>query len=199
MGGFGSGRHGGRVPRSTTDECFAIDVRRWQREKLLTGRSFSIEWARFGQVVATLAGHREVDHLHLIYRHRSGGDGWKTERSTVHLDWTRCHYGGRRPWFQCPHCWRRVAVLHGSTTLACRRCFGLAYGSTREGKAQRAGRRAEKIRARLKWRPGILWGVDRKPPGMHWDTFFKLAGQAAELTSLALAPTLRRLGIRSNL
>jgi hypothetical protein len=136
---------------------------------------------------------------HLIYRYRISDHEWKVERRSVRLDWTPCHFGGQRAWFLCPHCDRRVAVLHGSATIACRHCFRLAYSCTREGKARRAGRRAEKIRARLKWRRGIAWGPDRKPRYMHWDTFFKLAGQVAELTTVAMAPTLRQLGIRSNL
>jgi len=29
----------------------------------------------------------------------------------VPIERTRCHYGGMRPWFHCPRCQRRVAVL----------------------------------------------------------------------------------------
>ena len=30
---------------------------------------------------------------------------------SVRVSWTRCHYGGVRPWLHCPHCQRRVARL----------------------------------------------------------------------------------------
>ena len=199
MGGYGSGQRAGCRARVATDQVRAIDVRRWQREKLLTHPCFVLNWTRLGQAAASLIVFPETDGVYLTYRYRASGDEWKVERRTVRLSWTRCHFGGRRAWFLCPHCERRVAVLHGSATIACRYCFRLAYSSTREGKDRRAGRRAEKIRARLKWRRGILWGVDRKPPYMHWDTFFRLAGQVAELTTVAMAPTLRRYAIRSDL
>jgi hypothetical protein len=138
----------------------------------------------------------EADRVYLIYRYRISSDEWRVRRCCVRLDWTRCHFGGQRVWFLCPTCRRRVAILHGSATIACRHCFRLAYSSTREGKAQRAGRRAEKIRARLKWQPGIAYGMDEKPRHMHWITFYRLAAQAAELATVALEGSLRELGIK---
>lgn len=194
MGGFGSGRCGGCSARTATDAVRSIDVRRWQRERLLTSTSFNMKWTRFGQATASLMVFPEADSVFLIYRYVVRGGEWKVKRSTVHLNWTGCFFGGRRAWFLCPYCGRRVAVLRCNNCVACRDCFGLAYSSTREGRADRARRRADKIRARLNWRPGIAWGVDTKPPHMHWDTFFRLAGQVAALTKIAMEPTLRRLG-----
>jgi len=152
-----------------------------------------MEWTRFGRLTASLIVRPGRDRVYLIDRFRISPDKWKTVRSMVRLDWTPCHFGGRRAWFLCPHCKRRVAVLHGSTTIACRHCFRLAYPSTREGKAERAGRRAEKIRARLEWRPGIAWGMDRKPRHMHWDTFDRLSILAEGLAMIAMEPMLRWL------
>ena len=45
MGGAGSGRNGGFVPKATTTAHLHIDVRRWAREGLLEfGRFFVWHW-----------------------------------------------------------------------------------------------------------------------------------------------------------
>ena len=41
----------------------------------------------------------------------------------VFLSWTLCQYGGARPWFLCPSCRRRVAILYGGAVFACRHCY----------------------------------------------------------------------------
>jgi hypothetical protein len=67
-----------------------------------------------------------------------------------------------------------VAVLFGGELFACRHCYRLAYPSTREDARDRAARRAEAIRARLGWKPGILNGTGGKPKWMRWRTFERL-------------------------
>ena len=42
---------------------------------------------------------------------------------------TRPFYGGRRWWFHCPNCSRRVAALYLGRVPACRKCFALCYRS----------------------------------------------------------------------
>ena len=44
----------------------------------------------------------------------------------------------------------------------------------REAENDRATRRADTIRRRLGWEPGILNGNGLKPKGMHWRTFERL-------------------------
>ncbi len=53
MGGWGSGR--GQSGRDTTSDYRALDVRRLQRDGLLTpGRSFGWNWTRDGETVASI-------------------------------------------------------------------------------------------------------------------------------------------------
>ena len=53
MGGWGSGR--GRSGKDTTSDYRALDVRRLQRDGLLTpGRSFGWNWTRDGETVASI-------------------------------------------------------------------------------------------------------------------------------------------------
>jgi hypothetical protein len=121
----------------------------------------------------------EEDHVVLHYRNRSphheGGE-WEPMNYPVLLDWTSCGFGGWRVWWRCPAlgCGRRVALLYGGRVFACRRCNQLAYRSQRERSDDRAARKADKIRRRLGWQPGILNGKGHKPKGMHWHTFDRL-------------------------
>jgi predicted RNA-binding Zn-ribbon protein involved in translation (DUF1610 family) len=78
-------------------------------------------------------------------------------------------------------CGRRVALLYGGAIFACRHCHRLAYRCQREAPHYRAARRAEGIRQRLRWEPGILNDAGDKPKGMRWRTFGRLASEYAVL------------------
>lgn len=199
MGGMGSGRHWHYGANSTTDDYRAIDVRRWQGDGLLiAGRAFGWQWSRDGTVVASIQVRVEADRVWLIYRHQSGGGEWKDENYPVWLDQTPCNLGGRRPWFRCPAsgCGRRVAILYGGGIFACRHCYKLAYPSQRETWDGRARQRADRIRARLGWVPGILNGGGLKPKGMHWRTFERLAAKHDALVEQSLAGMAVRFDIK---
>ena len=60
--------------------------------------------------------------------------------------------------------------------FAWRQCNHLAYASQLEADDNYDGarRRADKLRKRLGWMPGILHGNGGKPKGMHWRTFERL-------------------------
>ena len=177
MGGADSGRHGYRGAKDTTEDYRSIDVRRWKRDGLLTPyRSFGWQWLRSGKVVASIQVHTETNRVILNYRHQSKGEDWKDESYPVNLVWTTCHLGGKRPWFLCPAqgCGRRVAILYCGGIFACRQCYRLTYPSQRETRYYRAMHRADKIRDRLGWKPGILNDHGPKPRGMHWRTFERL-------------------------
>lgn len=134
----------------------------------------------------------------LIYRHRGGGGEWKDENYPVWLDWTRCNLGGHRLWFRCPArgCGRRAAILYGGAIFACRHCYRLAYPSQRETGYDRAARRADRIRKKLGWGPGILNGNGSKPKGMHWRTFERLTAEHDGFVQISLAGVVQRFGLR---
>ena len=96
------------------------------------------------------------------------------QNKTIRLTKTRCNYGGFRFWFLCPGCYRRAAVLYLYQSLKCRKCHDLVYNSERESPLDRRFRKANKIRYRLGWQPGIANLDWRKPKGMHWKTFYRL-------------------------
>jgi hypothetical protein len=96
--------------------------------------------------------------------HGSTGMDVLSFRWSTHVVWI-CPVAG---------CGRRVAVLYGRRQLACRMCSGLVFGSQRETAADRAIRRANGLRRRLGWEPGIVHGGGEKPKGMQWRTYWRL-------------------------
>ena len=171
MGGLGSGNHWPRNGRRSTSAMWQLDVRYLHRKGLLkTGSSFNLHWSQDGKPLANIDISVHEHHVTLKYRARpSGREEWDQMEYPVGLEWTACHYGGERPWFLCPSCGRRVAVLFGGMYYACRRCHNLAYTSQREDRHGRLLNRARKLRAKL---GGDYWW--RKPKGMHQKTFDRL-------------------------
>lgn len=193
MGGFGSGR--GQGGKSTTSDMRPLDIRRLQRDGLLTpGRAFGWQWTVNGEKVSDIKIRAEADRVILRYRSRSNGGEWQPMEYPVTLEWTACNLGGRRVWFRCPArgCGRRVAVLFGGSVFACRHCHNLAYECQRETDDDRAARRADTIRRRLEWEPGILNGEGWKPKGMHWRTFERLKAEHDAFVNVSLMGMARR-------
>ncbi len=197
MGGMGSGRHWHWGAKDTTEDYIAIDVRRWKRDGLLTpGQYFGWQWSFNGKKTSSIQVRTETGRVILSYRHRRNGEDWQDESYPIYLDWTACHLGGERPWFLCPAqgCGRRVAILYGGGIFACRHCYQLAYPSQRESYDDRAARKANRIRDKLGWEPGILNGKGWKPKGMHWDTFERLTAQHDAFVQITFSGMAARLG-----
>ena len=200
MGGPGSGNHRHYGAKSTTDDYRVLDVRRLAREGMLQpGRSGIWNWIRRGKTVASISFRADRGQITLEYRRRSNGEEWVNEKYPVRLEWTRCHLGGSRPWFICPvaGCGRRVAILYGGGIFACRHCHRLAYASSREDAADRAIRKADRIRDRLGWQRGILSEPGAKPKWMRWATFERLVDQHDELVARGLLDAAQKLGLLS--
>jgi hypothetical protein len=199
MGGPGSENRWRYGAKSTTDDYRILDVRRLAREGMLRpGYWGGWQWTRDGETVASVQMRAEQDRVVLVYQHRSGGGEWKDERYPVRIAHTQCNLGGERPWFICPAlgCGRRVAILYGGGIFACRHCYQLAYASAREDVCDRAARRADKLRARLGWEPGILNGNGDKPKWMRWRTFERLVAAHDAVVSESLATMAQRFGIK---
>jgi hypothetical protein len=195
MGGFNSGRHGGK---RTTSDMRPLDVRVLKRAKRLTpGKTFAWSWTRFDETVARINVHVDTKRVVLNYRQSWRGGEWRDCCNTVYLDWTPCHYGGQRVWWRCPAvgCGRRVAVLYsGKDAYACRHCLGLGYRSQRETETDLAARRANRVRDRLGWARGILHLPGGRPKGMHWETYARLLTEHTEHLNAALGGFGRQLG-----
>jgi hypothetical protein len=198
MGGFGSGRQGGK---GTTGGYRTLDVRWLQRKGMLKpGLSYGLDWNRRGEPWGSIQASTGEGFVTLIYRHQKDGGEWREQEYPVSLDWTPCNYGGKRAWFICPAagCGRRVALLYlgGAGIFACRHCYRLAYACERETADDRQARRADRIRERLGWKLGILNSKGWKPKGMHWRTFRRLEREHDAFVDSALAGVARRLKLK---
>ena len=194
MGGIGSGRRPGYGGKTETDDAMPLDIRKISGKGLLTpGNSFGWRWLVNDHPVAGLhirAGHNEVT---LSYRKGSVGE---VVEQRVQVATTPCHYGGTRPWFTCPRCGKRVAVIYApGRYFACRKCGNLAYATQKEGIGDRTLTKADKIRKRLGWRVGIANPVHGKPKGMHWETFNRLRLHHDVLSQVSFHDTARKLGL----
>lgn len=154
------------------EDFVKLDIRAWIKSGYLNQKIFSCEWSlgsrTLAKVVVVVADQKLT--LHFI------SDGYLTQQ--IRILSTPCHLGGKRQWLACPICGKRMAVLYGKQGgFACRKCLSLNYQCQHIEPHERLAQRAHKIRDRLKWPRGFVYGSD-KPKGMHWQTFERLVQQA---------------------
>jgi hypothetical protein len=198
MGGLGSGWYGDRNGKQTTSGSYSIDIRQLFREgSHLLGQSTKWNWSVNGKPVASVGVLLNYGDVCITYRHKIKKDYWSDEAYTVDLEWTDCHYGGQRPWFQCPnrYCSKRVAILYIGDSIGCRQCRGLVYESQRENECNRSSRAADKLRDRLGWKRGFLHGKGYRPKGMHRATFERLASSHQHASQHALKGLAERFNL----
>jgi hypothetical protein len=188
MGGFRSGRWQRTDPKGTVGSNISIDIRGWSREGLLRdGSEFDVSWMGAQNFVEVLTVRISADRAHLRYRYvRLGGSELKC-RYMVDIEWTPCHLGGKRPWFQCPGCGKRAARLYCAAEIfKCRRCHNLVYATQRLTPFGRTLRRAQRIRQKLGGSPNIATTFPKKPKRMRWFTYLRLYDQAREAESVVV-------------
>lgn len=187
---LGAGRPGWR-PKA--EGCLRLDVREFARRKLLGGSSFSWHWHNTatkeptGSVsVRTYGGRVRLDY----------SVNGASRAETIGLTSTPCGYGGSRPWFSCPRCLGRVAVLFmRGGRFVCRHCAGVAYGSQSEDVIGRTWRRQRKLERLL----GENW---TRPKGMRKATRSRLLDRIFQCElerDDAIAAYLSRLGFADGL
>ena len=182
--------------KNTTSDYLQLDIRQLRRKGFLRpGYSSTLTWSSRGEVVGSMQLRVELDRVVLNYRHKRCGEDWKSYEYPVFLDTTPCNYGGFRDWFLCPAsgCGRRVAILYGGDTFACRQCYQLAYESQREASHSRALGRAQAIRHRLGGSPDMSQGFPWKPKGMHWETYSRLRGEYERAANASWPPWVLRM------
>ena len=175
MGGFNSGKRGGK---RTTDQMRKLDIRRVHRAgSLVPGESCTWSWKWGIDSVFRISMQASEDAVTLCYRvtdHFGEGRDYAYE---VRIEWTSCNFGGKRAWWICPNCGRRVAVLWGGRKYACRHCHRLAYQSTRTTPGSECYLKANKIRLRLGWGGGVASPLGSRPKWMHLTTYARLLRQ----------------------
>ena len=101
----------------------------------------------------------------------------------ISVSWTRCHFGGDRPWLHCPYCQRRVARLFkGFGGYCCRACCGNPiYESQRRSVNGRAYLQAYRLRARLGGSRPVVDAIPLRPYGMKRKTYERLCVRIKQL------------------
>jgi len=194
MGGYGSGQK--CDSKKTTGSQYMIDIR-WMKKQglLVSATSGSMSWESRGKETGNIGYRVEYDRLILKYQNKHRGGEWESVEDEIFFTWTPCNYGGRRQWFLCPGCNRRVAVVYGGKYYRCRHCRNLTYSSQQEGCADRLMRKARKIRARLGVSNNLVEPILFKPKNMHQKTFDRLRREADHATNLSLVIMGQRLRI----
>ena len=166
---FGAGRPSSR---QRVENCRSIDIRRFSREGMLQDalvQFWSWKNAGTGDVTYRIRVSANPNALCLRYTwHAVAMD----ER--IGLQYSGCGFGGRRPWFSCPGCQCRVAILYlHNGAFRCRRCHDLRYACQSEDAIDRTWRAQVKVEGKMS--PG-----QRKRKGMHNKTHDRLIAKAEE-------------------
>lgn len=176
MGGYGSGRRGGR---QTAEQCRSLNIAALKRGGCLkAGWRGGWCWTLDGQEQARVSLRAEKDRIVLDYNVHLFGGEWEPITQPVRITYSDCHFGGQRPYFLCPgvlsgtHCSRRVGKLFaGGRYFLCRHCYNITYSSQSEASHDRLLRRANKLRMALGGAPGTAHLIPFKPKGMWQRTY----------------------------
>lgn len=183
MGGYNSEKRARLHAKRTTDTMPAIDIRQVHRlTKLTAGLDGNMSWPRLNNCPEVVSIHIESTYIQFTYLRNTGKGTAKEINNVVSLDRTECHYGGERPWFLCPECVSRVAIIYlGEKGFACRSCNELTYESQTLSPMNRLIRKAQKFREGLGGSGNLFEPFPEKPPGMHWRTYHEYFKQATEV------------------
>ncbi|KAI93725.1 hypothetical protein T281_14985 [Rhodomicrobium udaipurense JA643] len=174
------------------DDCFALDVRAWEREgKLIPRTAFRVEWPERSAFLGV-----SVDAEGVVLLFKRLGDGYEAlpiAEERLRVVRMPTPFGGAHTRFICPDCERRVWKLFAhEVTFRCQRCLGLRRLSGIVSKRERKAMRLEKIDAKLRIFPGLpVAFVTRKPPRMSLRIFRKLRDEKAALEAEGVT---RRIG-----
>ena len=173
MGGVGSGSYPRWKRKGVVEAAPGLNVLDLNKHGAL-GAGRRTTWAWSGGMSVSIEARDSF--LRLSYNVRLNGGPWHRVEESITISWTKCNYGGSRPWMHCPQCQRRVVILYLTGRFLCRRCGNLSYQTQNERcPGFRLLMRARKIRQRLGMNPDsdapIIW----KPKWMRWHTFSRLA------------------------
>jgi hypothetical protein len=186
--GSGGARYGAGRPayKVKTGGLKFIDVRQFAKMGYLKGEgAYSWHWYLRGEPAGSIHVHvnaREqsallrdiangashnmslISHLRLVYSATINAKSTQYN-DRVDLAYTACNFGKVRPWFVCPHCYKRLAKLYlRFGYFACRHCQKVAYSSQSQDAIDRTWGVQYKIEARIGER-------HKRPKGMHHKTF----------------------------
>jgi hypothetical protein len=177
----------------TTDEALPLDIRQLQRRVDLRESAWlCVRWTRGPSENVVGVTVDEGASATISYADGIGNN----HSETLEVNWTRPNFGGERPWWICPRCCRRCAIVYafGENQFVCRICASLTYDTSQSDGFGRAARKSLERRRRLGWELGEPFPL--KPKGLHWRTWERLVAEcsaAESLTHVALETWIDRL------
>lgn len=168
--------------KKTVDDFLCLDVVTVaDRIDLDRAGDHWLKWSRGASI-----GFDVIPGRGLRLRYKYGGDD--VDPYLVSITHTTPHFGGKRPWFVCPGCGRRVRKLYGGRYFLCRTCHDLTYEVCQKSKVEAVGvsiaNRIHAIRRRLGGTGGPEDPFPDKPPYMHWRTYIRLIREGTSLQRL---------------
>lgn len=204
MGGFGSGRYGGRP---TADMSKRIDIA-WmiRTRRAIPGTIVSgiLNWSCGDSPAGSISYKADMidpdfARLHLNYIRASGDDAEKVEQC-IRLHYSEPHFGGKRWWMNCPFRNIRVSKLYmpsGGDRFASRQAWRLGYHCQRVAHRDRAFEKLFRLQKKLDSPTG--WGNSLyRPKGMWQQTYerhLERYWQLDEECSSEMVMMMERLGI----
>jgi hypothetical protein len=174
---------------NTVESTRSIDVMRLRRAGFLVGwRRAGWQWSYSDGSSANIDIEDGHDAIVLRYKYRSSWQDWQSVEQRVPIRWTRCRFGGERPWFVCDvltngkYCGREVTKLYGAGRLfACRHCYQLGYAAQRGDAMDQAHHRLALLHRKL----GAVYDDPAMPPPpkpkwMRWKTYSRVATKILE-------------------
>ena len=165
-----------RKPRVTVDELAAncLDVRDLNRAGAFKGDWVTHRWPEFRWPrVLNIRFSRYLIQIELLNQ---------VVPQQVPVSWTKCNYGGSRPWLHCL-CGRRVARLFkGFGGYYCRPCCGNpVYESQRRSEKARAYLQAYRARSLLGGSRPVADPIPERPYRMKHKTYARLCDRIERL------------------
>jgi hypothetical protein len=180
MGGYGSGRSGGRL---TVESGLTLDLQRlfksgWLKADARILGLLQRTVVSTGKEAASMGFEsdlgQETGYVQLRWTSTNQRSGEKSQRENrITLTTSSQPFGGRRWFFVCPHTGEKAEKLHlpsGADTFASRKAYRLGYRSQRESPRDRSLSRAFALREKIGGKGGICTSIE-KPKGMHARTF----------------------------
>lgn len=201
MGGYGSGRHGGRP---LAEHSLRIDLA-WMLRRGLAKDGCeqwgNLNWSCSGEPSGSI-GYKALMHQpgeeRLVLEYTRGrGDNAEHVVQSVYLTFTRPKFGGKRWWLICPYNGARVGKLYlppGGDRFASRKAWRLGYQSQRIAPRDRPFEALFRLQKKLGCEQG--WGNwITRPKGMHHRTFKRIEDEFDYLDSVCGVEMMRMVGL----
>lgn len=198
MGGFGSGRS--CIKKILVEDCFQINIDKLYRlGGIGVKHDYILKWQhpRNREVFSEIRVKADNNSLILSYEAVIKATQERLGIQTlIEIEWTNPPLGGRRPWFICPECNKRIGKLYKPNNehfFWCRLCWDLTYQSRMDGNdsISVALNKINRLKKKLRWNCGDeevateYSPLPPRPKGQHKKTYQKIIEQIIKTEEVA--------------